>query len=75
MDDIGFSEEDGNLSIDASNRYFTLLTDKNKGEESLLTKDMDPNGYLKRAAGTAYIHTEENKVYYFKSSSDKGGLQ
>jgi hypothetical protein len=26
---------------------------------------MDPKGHLCRAASTTYVHTEENKVYYY----------
>jgi len=32
---------------------------------------MDPKGYLRKAAGTTYIHTKENKVYYFEKCEDE----
>ena len=34
---------------------------------------MDPRGYLRKAAGTMYVHTEENKVYYFEMCKDSMG--
>jgi hypothetical protein len=34
---------------------------------------MDPKGYLKKAAGNTYIHTEENRVQYFEMFEDNTG--
>ena len=61
------------MAIDTSNRYFTLRTEGNQDNECAITDDMDPKGYLKKAAGNTYIHTEENNVQYFKSCEDNAG--
>lgn len=65
-DEAGFSQQDGFTAIDASNRYFSLRTESNQNDECLITHEIDPKGYLKKAAGTMYIHTEENKVHYYE---------
>jgi len=55
----------------------TLLSGpkKNQEDERTITNEMDPKGYLKKAAGNAYIHTEENEVRYFEMCEDIGGLR
>ena len=75
QDKAGLSQHDGFMAIDASNRYFTLRTEKNQEDERTITNEMDPKGYLKKAAGNAYIHTEENKVRYFEMCENIGGLR
>lgn len=75
-DEMGISDADGHFAIDASNRYFTPKSANNTGEECKITPEMDPKGFLKQAAGSEYIHTEENKVYYFETAHDtEGGLK
>jgi hypothetical protein len=34
---------------------------------------MDPKGYFRKAAGSTYIHTKDNKVYYFEKCEDTEG--
>jgi hypothetical protein len=75
QDDVGTSQEDGFTVIDASNRYFTTRKGENQEGECLITDDMDPKGYLRRAAGTTYVHTVENKVYYFELLQDEIGTR
>jgi hypothetical protein len=70
QDEAGLSQHDGFTAIDASNRYFTLRTERNQNDEHAITDEMDPMGYLKKAAGNKYIHTEENKVHYFEMCED-----
>ena len=65
LQDIGStSQEDGFTAIDASNPYFSVRSGRKQGKERSITDDMDPKGYLRKAANTMYVHTEENKVYY-----------
>jgi hypothetical protein len=72
QDEAGFSQEDGFVAIDASNRYFTdRFRSRNQDVECAISDEMDPKGYLRKAAGTTYIHTEENKVYYFEKCEDQ----
>jgi hypothetical protein len=52
-------------AVDVANRYFTPKSGADSEEIRPLTAEVDPNGYLAKAAGTTYVHTEENKVYYF----------
>ena len=73
QDEAGLWQQDGFAAIDASNRYFTLKTGSNQDYECSITDDMDPRGYLRKAAGTMYVHTEENKVYYFEMCKDSMG--
>ena len=73
QDDTGLSDHDGFTAIDTSNRYFTLRTERNQDNECAITDEMDPKGYLKKAAGNAYVHTEENQVQYFEMCEDNAG--
>ena len=41
----------------------------------MITDKIDPKGYLRKAAGNTFIHTEENKVHYFKMWEDIGELR
>ena len=41
----------------------------------ILAPEVDPNGYLAKAAGTTYVHTEENKVYYFEKAEKRWGIK
>ena len=56
------------LAIDLSNRYFVPKANASPEDIRTLTAEVDPFGTLARAAGTAYVHTEENKVYYFEKT-------
>ena len=75
QDDVGTSQEEEFTAIDTSNRYFTARKGENQEPECLITDDMDPKGYLRRAAGTTYVHTEENKVYYFEKLQNETGMR
>ena len=57
-------------AIDVANRYFTPRGSANSEEIQPLTSEVDPHGYLAKAAGSTYVHTEENKVYYFEKTSN-----
>ena len=35
--------------------------------------EVDPHGFLLQAAGGAYVHTTDNKVYYYKKPMSKEG--
>ena len=60
-------------AINVANRYFTPRSSADSEEIRPLTAEVDPNGYLARAAGSTYVHTEENKVYYFEKAGDGRG--
>jgi hypothetical protein len=53
-------------ALELSNRYFTPRKDIAEGGELVLSADIDPYGYLAKAAGTALCYTEENAVLYFE---------
>ena len=65
-----YSTYEGFPAIDAANRYFTPKNGADSEEIRPLTAEVDPNGYLAKAAGSKYVHTEENKVYYFEKTDD-----
>lgn len=49
-----------------SNRYFTPRNEATVSEIMALGTKIDPQGFLARAAGPNYVHTEENKVHYYE---------
>jgi hypothetical protein len=70
QDKSGLLQQDGFTAIDTSNCYFSFRTGRHQDNECLITEEMDPKGYLKKAAGMKYVHTKENKVYYFEMCED-----
>ncbi|KAF8969131.1 hypothetical protein BDZ97DRAFT_1915494 [Flammula alnicola] len=58
-------------AIDVANRYFTPRGGAATEEIRPLTAEVDPKGYLAKAAGSTYVHTEENKVYYFEKTGNE----
>ena len=60
-------------AIDVANRYFTPRGGADTEDIRPLTEEVDPNGYLAKAAGSMYVHTEENKVYYFEKAGNGKG--
>ena len=62
-------------AIDIANWYFMPRDGADCEEIWPLTAEVDPNGYLAKVAGSTYVHTEENKVYYFEKAGngDKNG--
>ena len=73
LDESEFSQQDGFTVINTSNRYFSVRTESNQDDECLITQEMDPKGYLRKAAGAKYIHTDENRVHYYEMSEDSTG--
>ncbi|KAF8802300.1 hypothetical protein BYT27DRAFT_7261397 [Phlegmacium glaucopus] len=59
--------------LDTSNRYFTPKDGKSDIEDLPLGDEVDPHGFLVKAAGGAYVHTGDNKVCYYKKVVSKGG--
>ena len=55
-------------AIDAANRYFTPKGIVAPNDIRPLTAEVDPRGSLSKAAGSAYVHTEDNKVYYYEKT-------
>lgn len=72
-EDSVHSDFKGYKAIDTSNRYFTPKDSKGGMESVPLGNDVDPYGFLLKAAGNSYVHTEDNKVYYYQKGVDKGG--
>jgi len=60
----GFGEY---VSIDMSNRYFTPRRDETLGATEIpFTPDVDPHGFLGKAAGSGLFHSDENVVHYYE---------
>jgi hypothetical protein len=72
-DDAVHSDYEGHKVIDTSNRYFTPRDSKGDIESVPLGNDVDPCGFLIKAAGNSYVHTKDNKVYYYQKGVNKGG--
>lgn len=70
-EDAVHSEFKGYKALDTSNRYFTPRNGRSEGIP--LGIEVDPYGSLQKAAGNAYVHTEDNKVYYYQKGVNKGG--
>ncbi|KAK0493394.1 hypothetical protein EDD18DRAFT_1356832 [Armillaria luteobubalina] len=53
--------------IELSNRYFQRRTSAStQGDGICISRDMDPNGILRRLAGDRLEHMEDNEVKYFR---------
>ena len=55
-------------TIDVANRYFVPKANALPEDICSLTAEVDPFRTLAKAAGSAYVHTEENGVYYFEKT-------
>jgi len=64
---------EGLLSIDMSNHYFTPRWDGLSATGIPFSTDIDPYGFLTKAAGTSLFHSKDNKVYYYEQVSDGNG--
>jgi hypothetical protein len=73
QDDAVMSQFEEFAAIDASNRYFSPRTGRNQEHEHPITADIDPKGYLAKAAGDSFVHTEENKVWYYEKHEGSAG--
>ncbi len=64
---------DDNIGIDISNRYLESRRSQPQ-EEAAFEKGVDPKGILTAACvKRSLIHTEDNKVRFFRSSIDEEG--
>ena len=72
-DEAAVSQFEEFAAIDASNHYFNSRTTsgRNQEDECPITSYIDPKGYLKKAAGNLFVHTKENKVWYYKKHKGK----
>ena len=61
------------VTIDVANRYFVPKANALPEDIRTLTSEVDPFGTLAKAAGSAYVHTDENKVYYFEKTNGSNG--
>ena len=73
QDEAGVSYFEDFAAIDASNCYFNPRTWRNQEVECPIMPNIDPNGFLKKAAGDLFVHTEENKVYYYEKLKSSSG--
>lgn len=64
MDCVGSYQ--GYQSMSASNRYFMQQEMAQDLSELLITKDMDPHGYLANIAGDKYVYTDDNQVGFYE---------
>jgi hypothetical protein len=60
-------------AIDVANRYFTPKAAARKDDVRPIGIDIDPFGSLSKAASSLFLHTEENKVYYFQRKESANG--
>jgi hypothetical protein len=60
-------------AIDVANRYFTPKAAARKDDVRPIGIDIDPFGSLSKAASSLFLHTEENKVYYFQRKESTNG--
>jgi hypothetical protein len=72
-EDPAYSHFKGYRALDTSNRYFTPRDDRSDNDSVPLGIDVDPHGFLLQAAGSAYVHTADNKVCYYEKCMSKGG--
>lgn len=56
---------DGNLTISAKTRYFTLKRHANVNDTQDFQPWVDEDGFLKDIQGNAFVHTVDNVVEYF----------
>ena len=68
-----YSDYKGYRALNASNQYFTPRDDRSKNNSTPLGIDVDPHNYLQQAAENGYIHTSDNKVYYYEKGVSKDG--
>ena len=54
----------GHPSMETSNRYFTAQDDANDDKICELGEEIDPRRHLSSLAGSDFVHTADNKVYY-----------
>ena len=66
-------EYNGHSSIELSNRYCTAKKDALTEDYVALSTDIDPQGLLARAAGSTYVHTEQNAVKYYTRMTENEG--
>jgi hypothetical protein len=64
---------ENSATIDVANRYFIHKANALPEDVRTLTPEVDPFGTLARAAGSVYVHTEDNKVYYFEKTCGRDG--
>ena len=60
-------------AIDVANRYFTPKAAARLEDIRPIGIDIDPFGSLNKAASSLFVHTEENKVYYFQRKERANG--
>lgn len=60
-------------AIDVANRYFTPKAVARSEDIRPIGIDIDPFGSLSKAASSSFVHTEENKVYYFQRKESANG--
>jgi len=69
-----FSSFQGYLTLDMSNRYFVPREDAYIDDICELGEDVDPQGNLAKLAGSAFVHSSDNKVFYYeRRKSGKDG--
>jgi hypothetical protein len=59
-------------TLEMGNRYFTPIKNNQNSEPLILSSEIDPHGYMAKAAAGRYVHCEENVVrYYTKEKINK----
>lgn len=60
------NEFSGQLSVEASNRYFTSKRVNRNAVHIGFSKDVDPNGILSGYSNDELVHDEDNRVLYLE---------
>lgn len=63
------------LAVNLSNRYFTPIRDCPCLQPIPLGDTVDPRGIMKQLAGPDLVHTQENKVNYYRHIADATGIK
>ncbi|KAJ7482851.1 hypothetical protein B0H11DRAFT_2232228 [Mycena galericulata] len=73
VNEWSISEDLTETYLNASNRFFTTVTDNPKASMVLFGDGVDPLGVftkLQHASGGQLVHTDDNVVHYFKLAKD-----
>jgi len=63
-----FSSFKGYTTLDMSNRYFMPKEGAHDDDICDLGQAVDPQGDLANLAGSSFVHTTDNKVFYYERS-------
>ena len=65
----------GHQSIDVGNRYFTPYQHALQDHHISFSPATDPDNRLSETMGEEFVHTEDNKVEYYKARKEGRGTK